>query len=95
MLNAAEIRSKHGTFKVRLRGYDPDEVRVYLARFALVAEAVAGPADEETELPSDLMPPNLGNKEFEEIWRGLDRKQVREYLDQLSKDLQAVLPPSL
>lgn len=97
MLNADEIRSKHSTFNVRLRGYDPAEVRTYLARFALVADAISEGLHDAPALPTDFNPVNVRTIEFTEIWRGLDRKQVHAYLDQLSQDLDARLttpPPS-
>lgn len=94
MLNPDEIRSKPDMFKVRLRGYDPEEVRTFMARSALVVEAVREGAYDMPELPDDFSPVSLRAMEFSEIWRGLDRKQVREFVQQLREDLEAIEPAS-
>ena len=80
--------SKADEFDSSLRGYQKSAVAAYLGRIALAVEAAGSNTNLPSALPDDVQPDAIRIHEFDIVWRGLDREEVRAFLSQLANELE-------
>ena len=88
LLDPDLLRSKADQFDSGLRGYQKIDVAAYLGRIALAVEVLGEDSGPLPALPADFQPDAIREKEFDIVWRGLDRDEVRAFLGQLANELQ-------
>ena len=88
LLDPDLLRSKADAFDYGLRGYQKHDVAAYLGRIALAVEVLGEDTGPPPALPADFQPDAIRTHEFDVVWRGLDREEVRAFLTQLADELE-------
>ena len=88
LLDPDLLRSKADAFDSGLRGYLKHDVAAYLGRIALAVEVLGEDTGPPPALPADFQPDAIRTHEFDVVWRGLDREEVRAFLTQLADELE-------
>ena len=91
LLDPDLLRSKADAFDSGLRGYLKHDVAAYLGRIALAVEVLGEDTGPPPALPADFQPDAIRTHEFDVVWRGLDREEVRAFLTQLADELESRL----